>query len=71
MSELWNKDEIFDEDDNNIELVSIRGIDSSIDIDAEETERSKGGSSNPSISQANNQGIKPKKQLVKKADSTQ
>lgn len=38
---LLTKDDIFDEDDNNIELVTIRGIESPIDIDAEEEERSK------------------------------
>ncbi|PKA96886.1 OstA-like protein [Flavobacteriaceae bacterium MAR_2009_75] len=44
---VWRGDEriktmedIFDEDDNNIELVVIRGIDNPIDIDAEEAERS-------------------------------
>ncbi len=38
---LMTKDDIFDEDDNNIELVTIRGIENPIDIDAEEEERSK------------------------------
>lgn len=38
---LLTKDDIFDEDDNNIELVPIRGIENPIDIDAEEEERSK------------------------------
>ena len=38
---IMTKDDIFDEDDNNIELVTIRGIDNPIDIDAEEEERSK------------------------------
>ena len=44
---VWRGDEriktmedIFDEDDNNIELTVIRGIDNPIDIDAEEAERS-------------------------------
>jgi len=36
---IKTKDDIFDEDDNNIELVKIRGIDESIDIDAEELEK--------------------------------
>ena len=36
-----SKEEIFDEDDNNIELVYIRGIENPIDIDAEEEERQK------------------------------
>ncbi|MEH6680876.1 MAG: OstA-like protein [Sediminicola sp.] len=36
---ILTKDDIFDEDDNNLELVRIRGIDNPIDIDAEEQER--------------------------------
>ncbi len=36
---IITKDDIFDEDDNNIQLVRIRGIDNPIDIDAEEEER--------------------------------
>lgn len=35
---IRSKDDIFDEDDNNIELVKIRGIDNPIDIEAEEEE---------------------------------
>lgn len=38
---LLSKDDIFDDDDNNIQLVTIRGIENPIDIDAEEEERSK------------------------------
>ena len=38
---ILSKDDIFDEDDNNITLVKIRGIENPIDIDAEEQERSK------------------------------
>lgn len=37
---ILTKDDIFDDDDNNIELVVIRGIENPIDIDAEEEERS-------------------------------
>lgn len=37
---ILTKDDIFDADDNNIELVVIRGLDNPIDIDAEEEERS-------------------------------
>ncbi len=37
---IKSKDDIFDEDDNNIKLVVIRGITNPIDIDAEEAERS-------------------------------
>lgn len=38
--QILTKDDIFDEDDNNIELVVIKGIDNPIDIDAEEEARS-------------------------------
>lgn len=37
---ILKKNDIFDEDDNNITLVPIRGINNPIDIDAEEQERS-------------------------------
>lgn len=36
---IETKEDIFDEDDNSIELVVIRGIDNPIDLDAEEEER--------------------------------
>ncbi|WP_413789398.1 OstA-like protein [Leptobacterium meishanense] len=36
---ISSKEDIFDEDDNNIQLVKIRGIDNPIDIDAEEYEK--------------------------------
>ncbi len=36
---ILNKDAIIDDDDNNISLVKIRGIENPIDIDAEEEER--------------------------------
>lgn len=36
---ILTKDDIFDEDDNNIKLAVIRGLDNPIDIDAEEKER--------------------------------
>lgn len=38
---ILTKEGIFDEDDNNLELVVIKGIDNPIDIDAEEQQRSK------------------------------
>lgn len=38
---ILTKDDIFDEDDNNLELVVIRGIENPIDIDAEEQERNR------------------------------
>jgi len=37
---IMTKEDIFDEDDNNIQLVKIRGIENPVDIDAEERERS-------------------------------
>jgi lipopolysaccharide export system protein LptA len=37
---ILSKEDIFDEDDNNLELVVIKGIDNPIDIDAEEQQRS-------------------------------
>lgn len=57
--QITSKDEIFDEDDNTIELVSIRGIDAPIDIDAEEKERGKNPDSNSFI-QTNTKATKPK-----------
>lgn len=53
---LVTKDDIFDEDDNSLELVSIRGIDSPIDIDKEERER--GPSSKPTSAKAIRPGSK-------------
>lgn len=41
---ILSKEDIFDEDDNTIALVTIRGIENPIDIDAEEGERSKNDS---------------------------
>ncbi|NAS32820.1 OstA-like protein [Flavobacteriaceae bacterium R38] len=38
---IRSKDDIFDEDDNNIKLVKIRGVENPIDIDAEEFEKNK------------------------------
>lgn len=38
---ILTKEDIFDEDDNNMEPITIRGIDNPIDIDAEEEERDK------------------------------
>lgn len=56
---ILTKDDIFDDDDNNIELVVIRGIENPIDIDAEEAERSK------NISDPVNQKIvKPVKKIT-------
>lgn len=65
---LWRGEErireqkdLFDEDDNNIELVKIRGLDNSLDIDTEEQERN---SNNPHpVSKA----LRPKPQALKKS----
>ena len=61
---LLTKDDIFDEDDNNIELVVIRGIDNPIDIDAEEEERSK--NEGDPINKANKDARKPKETKLQK-----
>ena len=57
---ILTKDDIFDDDDNNIKLVVIRGIENPIDIDAEEEERSK-NISDPINKSAQNKGPKSKK----------
>ncbi|WP_298488547.1 OstA-like protein [uncultured Maribacter sp.] len=61
---IRTKDDIFDEDDNNIELVTIRGISNPIDIDAEEEERSK--NEGDPINNPNKDARKPKETKVKK-----
>lgn len=59
---ILTKDDIFDADDNNIELVVIRGIDNPIDIDAEEEERNKNeGDPINKGNISNNKATKPKK----------
>ncbi|KQC28559.1 OstA-like protein [Flagellimonas eckloniae] len=65
---ILTKEDIFDEDDNNIELVRIRGIDNPIDIDAQEEERRK-NENDPVNKTATSKAIKPKKTAVKKAQS--
>ena len=65
---IRSKEEIFDEDDNSIELVNIRGIDNPIDIDAEENERQK--NQNDPINTANTKAVKPKKPVLKKKAQT-
>ena len=64
---ILSKDEIFDEDDNNIELVKIRGIENPIDIDAEEEERSK--NENDPVNNINSKATKPKKTQVQKVQT--
>ncbi len=65
---IRSKDDIFDEDDNNIELVKIRGIDNLIDIDAEERERSGLPElpTNSNDQNPNSKAIKPKRPVLKK-----
>lgn len=64
---ILTKDDIFDEDDNTIELVTIRGIDNPIDIDAEEEERSK-NESDPvnNIEPSNDKAPNPKERPLQK-----
>ncbi|MEA1785097.1 OstA-like protein [Arenibacter sp. GZD96] len=57
---IYTKDAIFDDDDNNIVLPVIRGIENPIDIDAEEQERSKNeGDPVNGIPKANAQAARP------------
>jgi len=65
---ILSKDDIFDEDDNNIELVKIRGIDNPIDIDAEEKERQE-NENDPINKISATKAIKPKEATVKKVQS--
>ncbi len=66
---ILTKDDIFDEDDNNLVLPVIRGLDNPIDIDAEEEERRENeGDPVNKIPPSVNQAPKPKKTpSVKKA----
>lgn len=61
---ILTKEDIFDEDDNNIELVVIQGIENPIDIDAEEAERSK-NISDPINNSSNKKKENPKKPTPK------
>jgi len=63
---IYSKDDIFDEDDNNIELVKIRGIDNPVDIDTEEQERSGGKIPKEKILNSNTKATKPKRPVLKK-----
>ncbi len=69
---IMTKDEIFDEDDNTIELVKIRGIDDPVDIDTEERERSglpplEEGPNKPNTD-SNKAATKPKEPQLQKAE---
>ena len=58
---ILTKDDIFDEDDNNLELVIIKGIDNPIDIDAEEQQRSQNETDPINNIQPKNKAADPKK----------
>ncbi|NHF61184.1 OstA-like protein [Flavobacteriaceae bacterium TP-CH-4] len=58
---ILTKDDIFDEDDNNIELVVIRGVNNPIDIDLEEEDRSLNESDPVNNIQPGNSGETDKK----------
>ncbi|SEM18686.1 OstA-like protein [Maribacter orientalis] len=58
---ILTKDDIFDEDDNNLELVIIKGIDNPIDIDAEEQQRSQNETDPINNIQPKNKVTDPKK----------
>ena len=58
---ILSKDDIFDEDDNNLELVVIKGIDNPIDIDAEELQRSQNETDPINNISSKNKTIDPKK----------
>lgn len=59
---ILTKDDIFDDDDNNLELVVIKGIDNPIDIDAEEQQRSK-NESDPINNIPPSKAVDPKKKV--------
>ena len=66
---ILTKDDIFDEDDNNIVLPIIRGLSNPIDIDAEEEERTTNeGDPLNNITRSNDQATDPKKKVKKKAN---
>ncbi|PRX54166.1 OstA-like protein [Flagellimonas meridianipacifica] len=65
---ILNKDDIFDEDDNTITLVKIRGIENPIDIDAEEKERSK-NENDPVNNIPPSKATQPKETKVSKVQS--
>ncbi|MEM8848330.1 MAG: OstA-like protein, partial [Bacteroidota bacterium] len=65
---ILTKDDIFDEDDNNITLVKIRGIENPIDIDAEEKERNK-NENDPVNNIPSSKATQPKETKVSKVQS--
>tara|TARA_R110002096_G_scaffold320020_1_gene514124 strand:- start:1224 stop:2432 length:1209 start_codon:yes stop_codon:yes gene_type:complete len=63
---ILTKEDIFDEDDNNIELVIINGIDNPIDIDAEEMQRSQNESDPVNNIPTQDKATDPKKSVKPK-----
>jgi lipopolysaccharide export system protein LptA len=63
---ILTKDDIFDEDDNNLELVVIKGIDNPIDIDAEERQRSQNETDPINNIKPKNKATGPKKSTTPK-----
>ncbi|APQ18414.1 OstA-like protein [Maribacter hydrothermalis] len=63
---ILTKDDIFDEDDNNLKLVVINGIDNPIDIDAEEQQRSQNESDPINSISTKNKATDPKKSVKSK-----
>lgn len=61
---ILTKDDIFDEDDNNLQLAVIRGLNNPIDIDAEEEERNK-NETDP-INTSNTKATDPKRNRKQK-----
>ncbi|MDT0606977.1 OstA-like protein [Croceitalea rosinachiae] len=69
---IYSKEDIFDEDDNNIQLVKIRGIDNPVDIDTEERERSGlPPLEKPKGQIPNSKATKTKRSFLKKVDSNE
>lgn len=56
---ILTKDDIFDDDDNNIQLVTIKGLDNPIDLDAAEEERN--NNETDPINNSNTKATDPKK----------
>src|SRR5690606_5875111 len=62
---IMTKDDIFHEDDNNIELVPKWGMDHPIDTDAQEKQRQSNG--NDPVNRANTLAVQPRKPVTSKA----
>ena len=63
---IMDKSDIFDEDDNTVQLVEIRGIDAPVDIDTEEHERQHNGIPSPNRNRPKAAANKPKRPTLKK-----